>query len=215
VADPVTTVDIGTMCADACELGPKPISMTKFLRRFLTTVFSSADNLEDQSVAVQRMVWTNNPATTGIAIEMAGGWTPELTEKRPAVIIRRGDWNRVRGSIDDRCLPDSPDGHTYHGNFWQASHTLMCMTGDSVESDLLMAEVFRQLNQFGPAIRKGLQIMRFEVVKGAEQVILEQEARENFVAAVSIAYAYQEFWQLKNLTAQTLAETGVGLAQQS
>lgn len=195
---------------DACVLGPVPLAMDKVLRRFLTNLFKDPANLENKTPAVQQMVWTPD-ASTGIAIETVGAWVPELTEKRPGVIIKGGGWKRVRVGIDDRMIPEAPDGKRYHGNFWQCSHTLLCIAGSEIENKLLLAEVYRAFNQFGPALREKLQLMRFEVMEAGEQLILEGEARENFLAPVNLAYAYQEFWRIEELSSPVLAGVQMGV----
>lgn len=205
---PVSVVDMA-LFDDACALGPVPVAMDKVLRRFLTNLFRDPANLENKSPAVRKMIWAPD-ASAGIAVETAGAWTPELTEKRPAVIIRGGGWKRVRGGVGDRMIPDAPDGQSYHGNFWQASHTLFCIAGSETEAKLLQAEVFRSFNQFGPALRAKLQLMRFEVMEAGPTAILEGEARENFLAPVHLAYAYQEFWRLEDVSSSVLAGIQLG-----
>src|SRR5947209_6309052 len=186
----VSRVDL-SLFDDACALGPVPIAMDKVLRRFYTNLFSDPANLENKSPAVQKMVWRPD-ATTGIAIEPAYAWVPELTEKRPGVIIRRGGWKRVKVGIDDRMVPKASDGKRYHGNLWQGSHTLFCVAGAGPEADMLLAEAYRAINQFGPVLREKLGLMQLQVMEAGEQVILEGEARENFAAPINLAYAYQE-----------------------
>jgi len=172
-----------------CELGPRPLVMQGWLRLWLTGHFQKA-NLEDQDQTIQKMLWRPD-ATTGIMIESNTRWVPELTELRPAVILKRGAWRRIRLGIADRMLGYFQiDGQEVYANLWQGSHTLFCG-----EVEKLAAEVYRELNEFGPAFREVLNLMRFEVTEVGEIMILE-EARQNFVVPVVVAYAFTEQWHL-------------------
>jgi hypothetical protein len=177
-----------------CELGPRPLVMQGWLRLWLTGHFQKA-NLEDQDQTIQKMLWRPD-ATTGIMIESNTRWVPELTELRPAVILKRGAWRRIRLGIADRMLGYFQiDGQEVYANLWQGSHTLFCIASKGGEVEKLAAEVYRELNEFGPAFREVLNLMRFEVTEVGEIMILE-EARQNFVVPVVVAYAFTEQWHL-------------------
>jgi hypothetical protein len=181
-----------------CELGPRPLVTTGWLRLWLTHHFGDASLIEGQEPSLQKSLWTRDTKTTNIAIESVTRWVPELTEHRPGIIIKRNGWKRVRQGIADRLMFTWPiDGQQSFTNFWQGSHTLFCITpgGDGAECELLAAEVYRELNQFGPIVREILNLVRFEVTEVGELLLLEQ-ARENFVVPVTVSYAYQEGWRL-------------------
>ena len=182
-----------------CELGPRPLVVTGWLKVWLEGHFFTLSQIEDQhSTALRKALWTTNCDTTGIAIESVTKWTPELTEKRPAVIIKRNSWRHVRLGIDDRMFfTVDKDWQNRYTNLWQGSHTLFCIAGDGAETELLSAEVFRELNEFGPIIRKILNLMRFEVMEVGEITKLKQNARENFVVPITVAYAYREEWMVR------------------
>jgi len=181
-----------------CELGPRPLVATGWLRLWLTSHFANKDFLEDQDPdgPLQRMLWKSD-STTGIVIESVTKWTPEMTESRPGVIIKRNGWRRLRLGINDKLMDMGvTDGLERFENWWQGSHTLFCITNDGAETEKLAAEVFRELNQFGPLVRALLDLKRFEVTEVGELAILE-EGRENFVVPITVAYGYSEGWVLR------------------
>jgi hypothetical protein len=142
------------------------------------------------------MLWKADK-TTGIVIESITSWKPQHTENRPAIIIKRNGWKKVRAGMDDRLQGTTPgDGYSRFENMWQGSHTLLCITNDGAETELLACELFRELNQFSEAIRSTLNLTRFEVLEVSELSLLE-EAHQNYVAAVSVAYVYNETWRVK------------------
>jgi hypothetical protein len=178
-----------------CTAGPRPLITTGWLRLWLTGHFQLA-NLEDQSQAVQHMLWTP-VSTTGIMIESITRWLPEMTEKRPAVIIKRNPWKRIRLGIGDKMLGLTElDGQGVYANAWQGSHTLFCITGKGAETELLAAEVYREMNEFGPVFREVLDLLRFEVSEVGDLMILD-EARQNFVVPIVVAYAFVEGWRIR------------------
>lgn len=180
---------------DLCELGPRPLITTGWLRLWMTHHFQKG-NFESTAPSIQKAFWSSDRARTGIAIESVTKWIPELTEHRPGVIIKRNAWKRVRLGIADKLMFHWPiDGQDSYTNFWQGSHTLFCISGEGAEAEILAAEVYRELNQFSDVIRRTLNLVRFEVMEVGELMLLEQ-ARENFVVPVTVGYAYQENWRV-------------------
>jgi len=183
-----------TWVSSVCEIGPRPLLMQGCLRNWLIGHFQKA-NLEDPDQTIQKMLWKAD-ATTGIQIESNTRYVPELTELRPAVILKRGAWRRVRLGIADRMLGYTEiEGQEAYANLWQGSHTLFCIANKGGEVEKLAAEVYREMNEFAPAYREVLNLMRFEVTEVGEIMILE-EARQNFVVPVVVGYAFMEQWRL-------------------
>jgi hypothetical protein len=169
--------------------------MTGWLRIWMTGHFLTASNIEDQSQALQNSLWTPTN-TTGIVIESSTRWAPELTEVRPSVIIKRNGWKRLRLGIGDKMMGTvQPSGQDVFANAWQGSHTLFCITDKGAETELLAAEVYRELNQFSSVFRDALALLRFEVSEVGELMLLEK-ARQSFVVPIVVAYAFVETWQL-------------------
>jgi hypothetical protein len=166
--------------------------MTGWLRTLLAGHFQ-AGNLSDESQSIQRLIWTPLN-TTGIKIESITRWDPSTAEKRAALIIKRNGWKRVKLGIGDRVGVNAKQ-QEIKGNAWMGSHTTFCIAADGAEAEKLGAEVFNYFNQFSQAIRATLNLLRFEVTEVGELLIVE-EARQNYVVPVVVAYAFEEQWLL-------------------
>jgi hypothetical protein len=178
-----------------CDTGPQLLRMTGFFRVWMTYHFGTPDNVRDPDL--RDRVWTYDVKTTGILVESATVWDPAMTERRPSIVIRRNAWRQVRIGINNQHLgANDLTGNTYHANYWQGGHTLFCIAGDGGECEKLATEVFHELNEFAPAVRAGVGLHRLEVVEVGELGKLD-EARENFVVPVTMAYAIEQNWTLQ------------------
>ncbi len=195
--DPISRLD-AKWFTGVCELGPRPLVATGWFKLWLQGHFADRSNIEDyQGPDPDGPLWHPNFKKSKIAIESATKWTPELTEHRPAVIIKRNGWRKIRLGIDDRMFFHlAPDGQNRYANWWQGSHTLFCCTGDGAESEKLGAEVFRELNEHGPTVRRILDLKRFEVVEVAELRKITVDARENYMVPITVSYVYEEAWKI-------------------
>jgi len=189
--EPYSRLDQQWIAALCCP-GQRPIVVTSWLRILLTGHFQKY-NIEDQSQAIQKLIW-NPTDTTGIKIESFTKWDPALIEKRAAIILKRNGWKRIKHGIGDR-KSQTQQGQEVLSNAWGGSHTCFCIAGNGAEAEKLGAEVYRFFNQFSQAIRETLNLLKFELTEVGEVMILE-EARQNFVVPVVVAYAWSEDWLL-------------------
>jgi hypothetical protein len=185
--------------------------MTGVFRDILSRHFSQASTIEEPDL--RHLVWSTD-ATTGILIETVHRWLPQMTEKRPAVIVRRNAYQNQRRGIGDKHQGPSVDdtGDPHYTTYWAGSHTLFCIGASGAQAELLSTEVQRELTEFGPIILCVLGLMRFQVTQVGGVSILE-EAQENFVVPVTVGYAYEERWairpqaaRLKSISLQTILE---------
>jgi hypothetical protein len=78
-----------------CSYGMRPHVMTGFLRQLLIGHFSDPQNIEEPRIRrhVQEIgTWQpsqNGLNSGGILIESITRWTPNMADKRPAVLIKR------------------------------------------------------------------------------------------------------------------------------
>jgi hypothetical protein len=153
--------------------------------------FSSADTIENP--ILKKKTWSKDYRITNIAIEKSNEWTPQLTETRPGIIIKRGTWTKVRLGINDRMMGFSPTGQREFANYWQGTHTFFCIDSEAGAADVLGAEVFRELNQNGNQLEVELDMKRWTVAEiGATGRL--KEAANKYVVPVSVAYMLEEAW---------------------
>ena len=176
-----------------CSIAPRPHLMTGFFREWFINHFVNADNIEAKEL--RGKLWRALP-NTDIVIESISQWRPDLTQKRLAIIIKRNDWQVHRISIDDR-LHDSISltGVREHSTLISGSHTFFCLAGKGTEAEILAAEVYREMMQFGPVIRNELGLKKFVLVSVGSLFELE-ESKENYGVPVTVSYVADENWRI-------------------
>jgi hypothetical protein len=184
---------IGVETANAlCHTGWAPIILTGFFRDLLVRHFSEENFIETPEL--RKHIWQELPPT-GILIESVHKWRGDLTEKRPAITIKRNAYRNVRVSILDRTGTDE-EGNENFATLWVGSHTLFCIHGTGAGVEILATEVQRELTQYSPVITKMFGLHKFKVNQVGQIGELE-EATENFVIPITVGWAYEETWSLE------------------
>ena len=171
----------------------RPIALTGLFRQLLITHFSAPDNIEEPDL--REAIWQEGDKT-GILVESVHRWLGGSVEKRPAVVIKRNAMRNVRLTINDMAKVDQR-GFEHFVTLWTGSHSLFCINGTGAGTELLATEVQRELTQFGPAIRTGLGLQKYQVLDVGEIGELE-ESTQNYVIPIVVGWAYQETWQLRS-----------------
>jgi hypothetical protein len=186
---------VGTNTSSLCSLLPRPILLSGIFRDILSRHFISADNIEDPQL--KHLLWQQGD-DTGILIESIHRWRPELTEKRPGVIVKRNAYQNIRRGFGDRRQgpPVDKEGYEHYVTFWTGSHTLFCIGGSGAQAEILGSEVQRELTQFTPVIARSLDIKRLQVQQVGAVAELE-EGQENFVVPITVGYTYEERWMIR------------------
>jgi len=178
-----------------CAFGHTPRILTGAIRQILLQHFVDPENILDEYLRERlraRGGWSEG-TDSGIVIESLARWRPELTEARPAIIIKEGDWNWRRVAIGDMAGEDWRSGVRRFGGLWSGTHTCFALADEGAETQILATEVARLLLWFGPMIMDELELHRFVPVSiGALHAL--KEATENYVVPVSVAYASWEGW---------------------
>lgn len=192
---PAPTQFIGTDVSSLCSLLGRPIILTGIFRDILARHFARPEYIEEPDL--KHLIW-NNTETSEILIESIHRWRPELTERRPGVIVKRNAYQNIRTGIGDRRQgpPADSDGNAHYATFWTGSHTLFCIGGTGAQAELLGTEVQRELTEFGPEIARALDFKRFQVLQVGAVAELE-EAQENLVVPVTVGYTYDERWVIR------------------
>ena len=180
-----------------CLESPDPLRMTGWFRVWMANHFGSSATIENP--VLQNFVWNADPKQTQIAIESSSSWNPQVVEFRPSIIIKRGGWQNLKFGINNRMMGNIPGkpGITAYANYWQGSHTLFVCAGEDGECELLAREVFRELNQNGQRLQTLLGMFKFAVTEVGEMGKLE-EASENFVVPINVAYVLEEAWFIED-----------------
>lgn len=179
-----------------CSFGHTPRLMTGIVLQILRQHFADAAHVANRFLRgiLQRDGTWRAGADTGLYIEALDVWRPELTEKRPAVVVKEGDWKWLRMAIGDQAGYDYRSGAEYYAGYWQGTHSVFAIGREPAETQLLAAEVGKLLLFFGPQIMDWMALHRFVMVKlGALRAL--QESSENYVAPIDVAYVAEERWK--------------------
>jgi hypothetical protein len=172
--------------------------MTGTVRQILLQHFADANNVMNQHLRerLQRDgVWQPGPESS-LYIESLSLWRPDITEARPALLIKEGDWNWWRASIGDSDGVDWRSGKASFFGYWKGSHTVFAVGREAAETQLLAVEVAKVLLYFGPMIFEQLALHRFVMLQiGALRAI--KESTENYIVPVSFGYVAEERWSLQ------------------
>lgn len=198
----------GTPFSSFCSLLGHPQIMTGLFVDILQRHFADPSTIEFPDL--QELVWQADERTH-ILIETAYRWRPELTQKRPAVIVKRNAYSKIRKGIGDRRQGPPVDevGDPHYVTYWSGSHTLFCMGSGGAIAELVATEVEKELEGFAPVLRQVLGLMRIEVMQTGPVSILE-EAQENFVVPVTVGYIYERRWAIRE-QAPRLANVSLSL----
>ena len=192
-----TEYRVNTLSA-LCSYGVTPLVMTGALRQVLIQRFSDARNILNASVRerIERDgVWREG-SNTGIVIESLHRWRPELTESRPALIIKEGAWNWRRVGIGDQTGEDYRSGRRYFGGYWEGSHVVFALLREGAEVQALATEAMKCFLWFEEEIQTQLELQRFIPVSIGEVAALK-ESREHYVVPITLAYTVPEFWYIQ------------------
>lgn len=178
--------------SNLCSFGWRPILITGLVRDLLVRHFQEPAGIEAPDL--RRYGWREDP-TTGILIESIHRWRGDLVEKRPALVIKRNDYQTVRWGIAD-YVRATEDGHEEFCKGRVGSHTVFCIHGSGASAELLGTEVDRELDQFHPVITQYLGLLRWGVTSVGAIAEVE-EAKESFVVPVTVGWAYQDNWRVE------------------
>ena len=204
-----TLVDLDEW-SSLCSTGHTPNIVTGAFLRFLQEHF--ADPLKIENAALRDNIFTLQPGdtteglvATGILIDPIYKWNPQNFSQRPAIYIKRGGVQTQRLGIADGLTVglgrnEAGELKTYEGEYHvvgvAGSHSIFCIGRSGAEAEVLASEVFREVCQFGPVLRRDLKLKRLTVTEVTEVNQLA-EYDQHFAVAVVLGWYYFERWLLK------------------
>lgn len=204
--------DRTTQINNWCTYGPLPLVMTGILRLWLIDYFSRMDNIT--APTLQSRIFKYTP-DTGLAIEDALTWKPELTEKRPAIIIRREEWVPQRVGALEHKTGTTEEGFWNYVRIWTGAHTLFCLCKEGAEAELLAGETYKFLLHYIPVFRTYFNLLRFDIGPIGRPAEVE-ESRDHWGVPINVNYGWSESWDVliaqPKMTRVTISELfGLGL----
>jgi hypothetical protein len=179
-----------------CSYGLRPFVLGGFLQTLLQQHFCDVANLAEMQLRTKFEAAAWNPSLdTGLVIDQLTKWDPEKTEKRPAILLKRGRWAYQRLAIGDAGEANAVTGAEHFVGMWQGSHTLFVLAGKAGEAEQLGAEVAVTLLRYGRTIQNYVGLHRFIPVEIGEVRAVE-ESKKNYAVPVTFAYAAEEAWEM-------------------
>lgn len=178
-----------------CSLGHSPRLMTGIIRQLLLQYFTDEENVRNAHLRQflrDNGTWSAG-VDSGLYIESLLRWRPELTESRPALVIKEGDWDWTRVGIGDAAGEDWRTGKESFYGLWKGSHTVFAIGNEGAETQILAAEVADLLLFYAPVIAEQMNLQRFVPLQMGAPAAL-QESTENYVIPVSVAYIVERQW---------------------
>lgn len=193
-----------------CSIGRPPLVMTGALLWILRRHFANAAYIVDP--ALSKRTWSNTPEQSNIMIESVTQWPGPATQTlqaRPALLVKRNTYGRVKLGIGDRHMPegkpivdntnDLDDNAVDAGVKFEViiagSHTVFCIGNTGAEAETVGTEVFFELLEFTPLIRRDLGLNKFQVMEIGGVNKLE-ESKEHWVVPVTVTYMFNHVWEL-------------------
>ena len=179
--------------------GFRTFRVTGLFRVLLRDHFSNPDAITHEEF--RNRVWKDGDST-GILIEDYTVWTPGRSGKSPSIIIKRNAIQSIKRGIGN--MQGATDtGHRQYLKFWSGSHTLFCTGKEGAEAEILASETYRYLMHMGPVIRQTFNFLMLEVVSVGELSQIK-EAYQHYTVPITIAYAMEEAWTVRQLNAPWL-----------
>lgn len=194
-----------------CTIGRPPLVMTGALLWILRRHFANTEYIQDENL--KQYVWNKTPTESQIMIEAVTKWPGAPTQTlqlRPAIYVKRNTYGRVKLGIGDKYMPGGKpvvdnlnqlsDNAIDSGSQFEViiagSHTVFCLGGTGAEAEAVGTEVFFELMEFTPLIRRDLDLNKFQVMDMGGVSKLE-ESKEHWAVPVVITYAFNHKWTLK------------------
>lgn len=130
---------------------------------------------------------------SSVFIASASAFTPEITDKRPAVIIRRMEWSCNDIGVGENTMPVANSTQRRFLYSFSGSHAFFCTSRESGELDLLTEEVMNCFIYFRPVIRRILGLAKF-LLKMVDKVTIFRSNRDYFVCPIMVQYLWTESW---------------------
>jgi len=177
-----------------CALGPTPQIMTSLFLTWLREHFSDSDNIEH--AIFRDRLWDSEACATRVMIEDATVWTPEMTQRRPALLVKRNSWEHTKRFTFDSQSGTTEDGRPTYTKLWRGSHTIFAVSPEGGECEILVAETYRFLMHFGPIFRQYFNLMKFELLQVGELSMIEETSKA-YACPITVAYGWQENWAIR------------------
>jgi hypothetical protein len=201
---------IDDTCSALCTIGRPQYVLSGALLWILRYHFAQASNIVDKDL--KEYIWTSAVETSKITIEPVTKWNgpnTQAVQSRPAIYVKRNTYGKMKLGIGDKYQLGSNtrvdnsnpvrnntfDTGTSYGAVIAGSHTIFCLSATGADAEAVGTEVFYELLEFSPLIRRDLDLHKFEVMEVGSIAKLE-ESNEHWLVPVTVNYMFAHDWVL-------------------
>jgi hypothetical protein len=185
-----------------CNRNWTPLLITGFFRDFLVQQWSSAENIVNPKL--RKHLWSETPSS-GILIESALRFRPDMVGKRPAIFIKRNSFQTkplgIGGGLShgtgQAMYPTQKGAHNNYTVAVTGSHTMFCVNALGDATDTFATEVSTHVLEMCPALLRTMSLYDCTLAEvGAVQKLQEQGDATNYVVPITVAWSYVHDWDL-------------------
>lgn len=192
-----------------CPNGLDPRSVERIIMKLLVSHFSNPANISSQSLIAAGCVFNENPNVSGIRIVPFSIWDAATGNRKPSLVIKRGQLAAERIAVGDRTVHsgDSPSDRYAFTRLIRGEHIIVCGSQMNGEIDELAVEAFTALMGMSPAVRMLLPFQDFSV-SAMSGVELADDLGNAYSTSIKIEYAYELGWTVSPPVVYTLTYNG-------
>ena len=142
-------------------------------------------------------IWKPDIKDTRILIESVSFWKPQDLQRRPALMVKRGQQNLLKKTIGEGQVQSILSTLDTFQEFWEGSHTVFALGRSEGEAELLADEVGLAISQFSPKLRPDFKLLRLRLLQYGDVSQLEED-RQYYVVPLTFSYGYVRFWTLQS-----------------
>lgn len=191
------------------ESGATPIMITGFIVRLLQYHFSDPDNIMHellksyrwQADCVKGIVQPDNSIMRPIHVGVSYEFTPGNVQQRPGLFVKREPMSTERIAITEgdsgTITPKFPFPGKSLQKRLQGRYSIICISSQGTEADLLGEEVFYRMLHFQSLIRREMRLGSFNVEGLSEVQTLDTDGGpRGFYTVIAIFWAMIYRWAM-------------------
>ncbi|MEM3062001.1 MAG: hypothetical protein QW303_00455 [Nitrososphaerota archaeon] len=130
---------------------------------------------------------------SNVIIASVAAFLPELSDKRPAVLVRRLEWAVNQLGVGDGRINTSNTEHSRYLIGITGGHSIICLSREMGEVEALVEEVMNCFIYFKPALRKMLNLNKLQLTV-VDRVSGFKSNRDYFLCPLVVKYTWTESW---------------------
>jgi hypothetical protein len=171
----------------------------KMIQGMIATILANhfADVRNIKNPFLKQYIWTSDPTTSNLIINVEEDWEPNITNRKPAIFIKRNEATIQKVAINDMEQSGRIDNVNEYAVHFVGSHSVRCYGANSQPPDDLAFEVATLMTRVAPAFRNFLPITQFRVTTIGAKDRDDSDPAEAYSVTITIPWG---FWYLFKVT---------------